>query len=83
MSDMTFDPTTVSGLGGTVATRTVFSQTMGLVAATAGVFALGAYTGRDLSQGWAWVFFIAAFASLPRRSGRRAGRRRCSSPRSA
>jgi FtsH-binding integral membrane protein len=64
MSDTTIDPTTVTGLGSTDAARTVFSQTMGLVAVTAGLFALGAYVGRDLTQGWAWVFFIAAFASL-------------------
>ena len=62
MSDRTFDPTTLTGLG--AAARTVFSQTAGLVAVTAGLFALGAYVGRDLTHGWAWVFFIAAFASL-------------------
>jgi len=45
-------------------TRTLFSQTMGLVAATTGLFALGAYLGRDLSYGWGWVWFIAAFLCL-------------------
>jgi len=45
-------------------TRTLFAQTMGLVAATAGMFALGAYLGRDLSFGWGWVWFIAAFFCL-------------------
>jgi FtsH-binding integral membrane protein len=45
-------------------TATLFGQTMGLVALTSGVFALGAYIGRDSSGGWAWVWFIAAFASL-------------------
>ena len=30
--------------------RALFGQTMGLVAVTAGLFALGAYLGRDLSQ---------------------------------
>jgi uncharacterized protein len=45
-------------------TRTLFGQTMGLVAATTGLFALGAYLGRDLSYGWGWVWFIAAFACL-------------------
>ena len=64
MSDMTMNRAGVSGLGGTVAARTVFSQTMGLVAVTAGVFALGAYSGRDVTQGWAWVFFVVAFATL-------------------
>jgi modulator of FtsH protease len=37
---------------------------MGLVAVTAGLFALGAYLGRNMSYGWGWVFWIAAFASL-------------------
>ena len=45
-------------------TRTLFGQTMGYVAVTAGFFALGSYLGRDLSQGWAFVWFIAAFACL-------------------
>ena len=45
-------------------TRTLFAQTMGLVAATTGLFALGAYLGRDLSYGWGWVWFIAAFLCL-------------------
>jgi len=42
----------------------LFGQTMGYVAATAGFFALGAYLGRDLPYGWAFVGFIAAFACL-------------------
>ena len=33
-------------------TGTLFGQTMGLVAVTAGLFALGAYIGRDTSGGW-------------------------------
>ena len=32
-------------------TRTLFGQTMGLVALTAGFFALGAYAGRNVSYG--------------------------------
>ena len=44
--------------------RTLFGQTMGYVAATAGFFALGAYAGRDLSSGWTFVGFIAALACL-------------------
>jgi uncharacterized protein len=44
--------------------RTLFGQTMGLVAITAGLFALGAYLGRDLSYGWGFVAFIASFALL-------------------
>ena len=45
-------------------THALFGQTMGYVAATAGFFALGAYAGRDLSYGWAFAGFIAAFACL-------------------
>jgi FtsH-binding integral membrane protein len=45
-------------------TRTLFGQTMGYVAVTAGVFALGTYLGRNLAQSWAIVWFIAAFACL-------------------
>jgi modulator of FtsH protease len=45
-------------------THTLFAQTMGYVAITAGFFALGAYLGRDLSEGWAFVWFIIAFACL-------------------
>jgi uncharacterized protein len=45
-------------------TRTLFGQTMWYVAVTAGFFALGAYLGRHLSQGWAFVWFIVAFACL-------------------
>ncbi len=57
------------GYGGTrTATRdrahTLFGQTMGYVAVTAGLFALGAYVGRNVSHGWAIVSFIAAFACL-------------------
>jgi FtsH-binding integral membrane protein len=46
------------------ATGTLLGQTMGLVAVTAGLFAVGAYLGRDLSFGWGWVLFIAAFGCL-------------------
>jgi modulator of FtsH protease len=42
----------------------LFAQTMGYVAVTAGVFALGSYLGRTLSEGWAIVWFIVAFAIL-------------------
>src|SRR5262249_40253903 len=38
--------------------------TMGLVALTAGLFALGAYIGRDLSGGWAILSYLASFAVL-------------------
>ena len=42
----------------------LLGQTMGLVAVTAGLFALGAYLGRDLSYGWGFVLFIASFGLL-------------------
>ena len=42
----------------------MFGQTMGLVAVTAGLFALGAYLGRNSAYHWSLLWFIAAFASL-------------------
>jgi FtsH-binding integral membrane protein len=42
----------------------LFSQTMAYVAATAGLFALGAWLGRNLTGGVGIVAFIAAFACL-------------------
>jgi modulator of FtsH protease len=45
-------------------TGALLGQTMGLVALTSGVFALGAYIGRDTSGGWAIGSYIAAFALL-------------------
>jgi uncharacterized protein len=45
-------------------TRSLFSQTMGYVALTAGLFAFGAYLGRGLSYGLGWIWFIAAFVCL-------------------
>jgi uncharacterized protein len=45
-------------------TRTLFGQVMGLVALTAGFFALGAYAGRNLSHGVAFVAYIVAFVCL-------------------
>jgi FtsH-binding integral membrane protein len=45
-------------------TRTLFAQTMGYVAVTAALFALGAYLGRDLAPGAGIAAFIAAFACL-------------------
>jgi FtsH-binding integral membrane protein len=43
---------------------TLLGQTMRLVAVTAGLFAVGAYLGRDLASGWGWLLFIAAFGCL-------------------
>lgn len=45
-------------------THSLFSQTMGYVALAAGLFAAGAYLGRDLSYGLGWIWFIAAFICL-------------------
>jgi FtsH-binding integral membrane protein len=45
-------------------TRTLFGQVMSLVAATAGLFAIGAYLGRNLGNGMALVFFLLAFGCL-------------------
>jgi FtsH-binding integral membrane protein len=42
----------------------LFAQTMGLVAVTAGLFAVGAYLGRNMSNGAGFLWFIAAFACL-------------------
>jgi FtsH-binding integral membrane protein len=52
---------------GTAARRqahALFAQTMGYVAATAALFALGAWLGRDLTGGAGIIAFIAAFAAL-------------------
>jgi FtsH-binding integral membrane protein len=43
---------------------TLLGQTMGLVALTAGLFALGAYIGRDISGGWAILSYVLAFVVL-------------------
>jgi len=53
-----------AGLSDSTSTGSLFGQTMGLVAVTMGLFALGSYLGRSLSYGWGWVFFIAAFVCL-------------------
>ena len=45
-------------------TRTLFAQTMGLVAATTGFFAVGAYLGRNLSGGWGLIWFVVALVCL-------------------
>ena len=41
------------------AAGTLLGQTMGLVAVTAGLFAVGAYLGRNLAYQWGWLLFIA------------------------
>jgi uncharacterized protein len=45
-------------------TRTLFSQTMGLVALAGALFAAGAYAGRNLSYGLGIVWFIGAIVCL-------------------
>jgi FtsH-binding integral membrane protein len=45
-------------------TGTLLGQTMGLVAVTTGLFAVGAYLGRDLASPWGWLCFLAAFGCL-------------------
>jgi modulator of FtsH protease len=63
MTTMTTTPIAATPLSRDQSER-LFGQTMGLVALTAGFFALGAYVGRDTSAGWAIVSFLAAFAVL-------------------
>jgi len=43
---------------------TLFGKTMGLVAVTAGAFALGAYLGRNVAYQWGWLFFICSLLCL-------------------
>ena len=57
-------PGGAGGIGGATDTQTLFGQTMELVAITAGLFALGAYLGRNLSSGWGLVFFLLGFGCL-------------------
>jgi FtsH-binding integral membrane protein len=45
-------------------TRTLFAQVMWFVAATAGLFAVGAYLGRSLGNGVAFVCYLLAFGCL-------------------
>ena len=45
-------------------TRTLFGQVMWSVATTAGLFAVGAYLGRNLGNGVALVFYLLAFVCL-------------------
>jgi modulator of FtsH protease len=61
---VSFTPTTVDRAATRDQTRALFGQTMGLVAITAALFALGAYLGRNMSYHWGWVWFIGSFACL-------------------
>ena len=58
------DSPSYSGTASDDDTHALFGQTMGYVAATAGLFALGAYLGRDLPYGWSFAGYIAALACL-------------------
>jgi uncharacterized protein len=58
-SDMAYQGSAAPGR-----TATLFGQTMGLVALTAGFFAAGAYAGRHLAEGGAIVAYIAALVVL-------------------
>jgi len=55
---------TLSRPGYRVSTNTLFAQTMTYVAGTAGLFALGAYLGRNLTGAAGLIAFIAAFVCL-------------------
>ncbi|HTS74194.1 MAG TPA: Bax inhibitor-1 family protein [Gaiellaceae bacterium] len=61
---MSFDNAALRTTSSQDDSHTLFGQTMGLVAATAGFFALGAYLGRDMSDGWGLVLFVASFVCL-------------------
>jgi modulator of FtsH protease len=61
---VSFAPTALDRATTRDQTRALFGQTMGLVAITSALFALGAYLGRNMSYHWGWVWFIASFACL-------------------
>jgi modulator of FtsH protease len=61
---VSFSNTTLERTVGRDDARVLFSQTMGLVAVTAGLFAVGAYLGRNLSYGWGLVLFLVSFGCL-------------------
>ncbi|MEU1630922.1 Bax inhibitor-1 family protein [Streptomyces sp. NPDC020096] len=56
--------TTMTRQGYGISTNTLFARTMTYVAATAGLFALGAYIGRNLTHGVGIIAFIGAFVCL-------------------
>jgi modulator of FtsH protease len=61
---MTSTTTAPSTTRSRAAAGSLFGQTMGLVAVTAALFALGAYIGRDTSGGWAILWYVLAFVVL-------------------
>jgi modulator of FtsH protease len=56
--------TTTAPRGYGISTNTLFARTMTYVAGTAGLFALGAYVGRNLAHGAGFIAFIGAFVCL-------------------
>jgi modulator of FtsH protease len=56
--------TTVAPRGYGISTNTLFARTMTFVAGTAGLFALGAYIGRNLAHGAGLIAFVGAFVCL-------------------
>jgi uncharacterized protein len=44
--------------------HTLFAHTMGLVAITTGLFALGAYLGRNMSYTTGWIWYLVGFGCL-------------------
>jgi len=64
--DIMTDSLTYQRMGSTDRSQAhvLFSQTMGYVAITAGLFALGAYLGRNLTGAVGIIAFIASFACL-------------------
>jgi FtsH-binding integral membrane protein len=61
---MSYQETALEPAVGRDDARVLFSQTMGLVAVTAALFAVGAYLGRNMSYGAGFLWFIAAFVCL-------------------
>ncbi|MFD0631781.1 hypothetical protein ACFQ9X_09240 [Catenulispora yoronensis] len=59
-----YETTTARRAGYGISTNTLFARTMTYVAATAGLFAVGAYLGRNLNHGAGFIAFIAAFVAL-------------------
>jgi modulator of FtsH protease len=61
---MSFGETTFEPTASSDASPSLFGQTMGLVAVAVGLFALGAYLGRNMSSGLGLAWFVAAFVCL-------------------
>jgi FtsH-binding integral membrane protein len=63
-NSLTYQPYHGMGRDERAQAHTLFSQTMGYVAITAGLFALGAWLGRDLTGAVGIIAFIASFIIL-------------------